>query len=62
MTKLMLGVLAGVFVGAFALEVLNRSNPELLKGLSQRAKLAAGDFQRAFLEGYHGEAPRQETA
>lgn len=62
MTKLMIGVLAGVFVGAFAFEIIHRSNPELVKGWTSRAKLAAGDFHRAFMEGYHGEAPKEEPA
>ena len=62
MSKLMLGVIAGVFVSAFALEVISRSNPELLRGVRDRAKLAAGDFHRAFLEGYHGEVPGKQGA
>ncbi|MDH5674862.1 MAG: hypothetical protein OEZ06_22220 [Myxococcales bacterium] len=56
-TKLMLGVIAGVFVGAFALEVMSRKQPALLAKVGERARLAAGEFTRAFMEGYRGELP-----
>ena len=62
MTKVMLSVIAGVFFGAFALEVLNRKKPGLLDVVSGRAKRAADDFGRAFMEGYRGETPSQEGA
>ena len=55
MTKVMLGVIVGVFCGAFALEVVSRNKPGLLPELSGRLKRVADDFSRAFMEGYRGE-------
>lgn len=55
MTKVMLGVIVGVFFGAFALEVVSRNKPGLLPVIGGRLKRAADDFGRAFMEGYRGE-------
>lgn len=54
MTKVMLAMLAGVFVGAFALEVLNRKRPGLVAGLEHDANDRLDEFRRAFAEGYAG--------
>lgn len=54
MSKVMLGVLAGVFCGAFVMEVLHRKRPGLVEGVEGRAKQAARDFGQAFTEGYRG--------
>jgi hypothetical protein len=61
MTKVMLSVIVGVFFGAFALEVLERKKPGLMQVVGSRVKVAADDFSRAFMEGYHGELPRHES-
>jgi hypothetical protein len=42
MSKLLLPVLVGVFVGAFAVELVRRNNPELAAGLKARAKRLTG--------------------
>ena len=55
-TRVMVTVLAGVFFGAFASEVMSRKKPGLVGVVLSRTKLAAGDFSRAFVQGYR--APR----
>lgn len=55
MEKVLVGVLAGVFVGAFVMEVLHRKKPGLLDGVEERASRAARDFRSAFAQGYRGE-------
>jgi len=62
MTKCMLSVIAGVFVGAFALELLNRRRPGFLAQLRDRASRAARDFRRAFGEGYKSAIPEDGRA
>ena len=54
MMKVLLGVVAGVFVGAFVVEIVNRKNPGFLAGVQRRAALAAGDFKTAFGDGFRG--------
>jgi hypothetical protein len=41
MSKLMLPVFVGVFVGAFVLELVRRNNPELGEALEAKARAAA---------------------
>jgi hypothetical protein len=62
MSKCMLSVIAGVFIGAFALELLNRRRPGLLAAVRDRAARAAGDFRRAFGDGYRSAIPRDSRA
>ena len=38
MTKILLSIAAGIFIGAFAVEILNRKNPELTKKIEEKAK------------------------
>jgi len=52
MWKIIGGVIVGVFVGALALEILNRKRPELVKDIEKRAENAARSFVDAFREGY----------
>lgn len=62
MTKCLLGVLVGVFAGAFALELLDRKKPTLMNRVRERARFVADDFKVAFLDGYqHSEAVRSRT-
>ena len=50
MTKLLLTVVVGAFVTAFAEEVMSREK----HGLRARMKANAEDFKRGFMEGYRG--------
>jgi hypothetical protein len=47
MSKLLLPVLVGVFVGAFAVELVRRNNPELGDALVARAKRLANSMRNA---------------
>lgn len=44
MGKTLAGIVAGIFIGAFAVEVLKRKRPELILEIENRAK----DFVDAF--------------
>jgi hypothetical protein len=61
MTKVMISVIAGVFTGAFILELLHRSKPGLLAQVRDRARNAASDFRRAFAEGYRSAIPSDSS-
>jgi hypothetical protein len=52
MSKVLLGTILGVFVGAVLVEVLNRTNPGLTKRVEERAKRTVSGFVDAFKEGY----------
>ncbi len=52
MVKILGGVLVGVFVGAFAVEVIRRMRPEILASVGQRAKDSADAIFSAFRNGY----------
>jgi len=62
MTKVMVSVIAGVFAGAFVLELLNRRKPGLLAQVRERAQNAASDFRRAFAEGYRSAIPSDSSS
>jgi hypothetical protein len=62
MTKVMMSVIAGVFAGAFVLELLNRKKPGVLAQVRDRAKTAASDFRQAFAEGYRSAIPSDSSA
>lgn len=47
MTKILLGTIVGVFLGAFAVEILKRKHPELLKSIEGRAAALADSVDRA---------------
>jgi len=50
-----LGVgLAGVFVGALAMELIHRTRPNLVKDLEDSARKGLGAIGDAFKKGYHG--------
>jgi len=51
MTKTMLTVIVGVFITAFAVEMVTRRKHPPHGKLSKAAK----DFGQAFLDGYHGD-------
>ena len=52
MWKIFGGVVVGVFVGAMAVEVLNRRRPELLERVRDRARRTAQGAMEAFQDGY----------
>ena len=52
MSKILLGAMLGVFVGAVLVEILNRTNPGLTKRVEERAKRTVAGFADAFKEGY----------
>ncbi len=43
---------AGVFVGAFAMEVIHRTNPSLIKNFQESTKKTFADMGNAFKQGY----------
>jgi hypothetical protein len=53
-SKLVLTLIVGVFVGAFAVELITRNRSRLFARTRQRARAAAEDFRQAFDEGYSG--------
>jgi hypothetical protein len=62
MTKLALTVIAGVFAGAFVLELLNSRRPGMLGEMWNNTKRAADDFRSAFVEGYRSAIPSETRA
>ncbi len=54
MWKIVGGVLVGVFVGAFAVELIKRTRPDLLGSVERKARLAADALWSAFRGGYGG--------
>jgi hypothetical protein len=52
MLKILGGVVIGVFVGAFALEILNRKHPGFIRHIEDKAEKTAQAFLDAFKEGY----------
>lgn len=61
MGKTVIAAVAGIFIGALALEILNRSKPELTRGLERKAKNAVDAFVTAFKEGWGGEDDETES-
>jgi hypothetical protein len=47
MSKLLLPILVGVFVGAFTVELVRRNRPDLVKEMESKAKRAARSVDRA---------------
>jgi len=54
MSKMFVAMLTGVFIGAFAMEVLHRKRPGLVMGVEHKTKGTLGEFKQAFAEGYAG--------
>ncbi len=54
MFKLFGGVIIGVFVGAFVVEIIRRTRPQMLDDLERRACDAVDNVVSAFREGYAG--------
>ncbi len=69
MGKTLIAAVSGIFIGALALEILNRAKPGLTKGLEEKAAKVANTFVSGFKEGWGGkdaaepsEQPEQATA
>lgn len=52
MWKIIGGVVLGVFIGAMAVEIINRAKPDLLRDIEDKAEKAVQAFREAFREGY----------
>ena len=55
--KTLIGVLAGVFVGAMVVEIVYRKNPQLIGSIEAKAKSTVDALVGAFHDGY---TPRPE--
>jgi len=51
MEKILFGVVLGIFVGAVAVEILNRKKPELTREIEKKAKDTVAAYVAAFKEG-----------
>jgi hypothetical protein len=59
----------GIFLGAFAVEVLRKKSPQTLKAIEAEATKLAATVSQAFAEGeeeidhiIHGDIPEEKTA
>ncbi|MCP4678544.1 MAG: hypothetical protein GY854_24145 [Deltaproteobacteria bacterium] len=52
MGKPLVGLLVGVFVGAFVIEVIRRKNPALLESIEVKAKGAVDSMSAVFENGF----------
>ena len=61
MVKTVIAAVSGIFVGALAVEILNRTKPGLTKGLEESAKKVANTFVSGFKEGWGGEGTAEQS-
>ncbi len=61
MGKTLIAAIAGTFIGALAVEILNRTKPELTRKLEEKAKNAVNTFVTAFKEGWGGNDGETES-
>jgi len=54
MGKVLVGAVVGIFVGAFAVEILNRKSPKTLEVIGSGASKVVDSVARAFRDGYKG--------
>ncbi len=54
MVKVLIGVAAGVFVGAMVAEIIRKTKPEWFQKLKARITNSAKAAKEAFAEGYAG--------
>jgi uncharacterized membrane-anchored protein YhcB (DUF1043 family) len=59
--KIIIGAIAGIFIGALAVEILNRTKPGLTGELEKKAKNAVDAFVTAFKEGWGKEDESTES-
>ncbi len=62
MGKTILLAFGGIFIGALAMEILNRTKPGLTKAIEQKAKHAADSFAKGFNEGWGDKDAETEPA
>lgn len=61
MEKILSGVVVGIFVGALAVEILHRTEPELVSKIGHKAKKSAGALISAFKEGFEDKNNKEST-
>jgi hypothetical protein len=68
MGKILLGTVVGIFIGAFAVEVLKKKSPGTLKAIEEEATRLANAVADAFHEGeaeidhiINGDIPEEKT-
>ena len=54
MEKIVVGVAAGIFIGALVVEIIRKVNPQYLESIEDRAARAAQAVASSFREGYRG--------
>lgn len=52
MEKILIGAGIGIFIGAFAMEILHRTYPEAFKNIETGVGTLATSLSTAFMEGY----------
>lgn len=62
MGKMIVLAFGGIFIGALAMEILNRTKPGLTKAIEERAKQVADTFTRGFKEGWGDQDAETESA
>ena len=60
--KTTLGVLAGIIVGAIGMELLNKTNPELVKEIEGKIKSSVESFKSSIKKGKSVEEATPEKA
>ena len=61
MEKIIIGAIAGIFIGALAVEILNQTKPGLTRKLEKKAKNAVDAVVTAFREGWGREDEATES-
>lgn len=61
MGKTLAVAFGGIFIGALAMEILNRTTPKLTKGIEEKARKVADTFAKGFNEGWRGTATEAES-
>lgn len=61
MLKVLGGVVIGVFIGAVAVEIINRKMPGFIRHIEDRAEEAAAAIFSSFKEGYRRKDAEQKT-
>jgi hypothetical protein len=62
MGKLIAVAFGGIFLGALAMEILNRTKPGLTKAIEEKAKQVADTFTKGFNDGWAGKGAEAESA
>ncbi len=61
MQKILIGVGVGIFIGALAVEILNRTKPELTRKIEKKAKNGVDALVAAFKEGFTAEEAEKKS-